>query len=232
MRFLLFLLLLASCSSTREQPIRIGIDTTWYPLDFGPQTPFINGFVEDLLQEVAKIDNLTFERIDANPTTLYDPTRFDAILTSLPPHIYNRAKYDFSQNFLDLGLVLVVPLHSPHTTLSHLPNSLIGLLAPTPLLTPDQLPRLYPTAAALLTALADGEIEAALLPQVPAATYIADLFATRLKIVSSPLTPDGLHLIAPKGQHESLVHDFDDALSYLKQKKKIPALLKKWNLGS
>jgi polar amino acid transport system substrate-binding protein len=238
MRFILLLaLLLCGCNSGSRGVLRIGVDANWHPLDFGSQTSYVNGFTEDMLIEMARYSGIEFEKIPANWDTLYDglkEKKYDAILTSLPPYIYNTAKYDFSINYLDLGPVLIVPIASSKTDLSKMDGSLIGIIAndPAELLLethPTLIIRNYATIPELLDALAVGAIQGALLDRIPAVNFVNDLYSATLKIASAPLTDKGLHLIAPKGR-SSLIKSFNKNLEALKRRKTLSSLQKKWQL--
>ena len=41
------------CSMRREARIRLGVDSNWHPLDFGAQTAYVNGFIEELLIDIS-----------------------------------------------------------------------------------------------------------------------------------------------------------------------------------
>lgn len=239
MRLILLLaLLLCSCSNSSRGVLRIGVDPNWYPLNFGPQTSYVNGFTEDMLIEMAHYSGLAFEKVPANWDNLYDGLRekkYDAILASLPPYIFNTAKYDFSANYLDLGPVLIVPIASSKTDLSKMEGSLIGVIANDPAALiletyPTLVIRNYSTIPELLDALAIGAIQGALLDKIPAVNFVHDLYSATLKIASAPLTDKGLHLIAPK-ERNSLVKAFNKNLEALKRRKTLAALQKKWQLG-
>lgn len=226
-----------SCSSSPRSVLRIGVDANWYPLNFGSQTSYVNGFTEDMLIEMAHYSGIEFEKVPANWDNLYDglrEKRYDAILTSLPPYVFNMAKYDFSANYLDLGPVLIVPTDAPKTELSKMDGSLIGIITNDPAALvletfPTLVIRNYSTIPELLDALAAGAIQGALLDRIPAVNFVSDLYAAKLKIVSAPLTDKGLHLIAPKGNN-SLVKAFNKNLEVLKRRKTLAALQKKWQL--
>jgi ABC-type amino acid transport substrate-binding protein len=187
--------------------------------------------------EIAVYSGLEFEKIPANWDSLLagmKEKKFDAVITSLPPYSYNMAKYNFSQNFLDLGPVLVVPMGAKLTELSHMEGELVGVIAgdPSVLLLQkygDIIVRNYPGIPDLLDAIVAGEIQAALLSQIPAVSYVKDLYQGQLKIASEPLTQEGLHLASPK-ENEQVVRLFNKSLDQMKKKKKIQMLLKKWQL--
>jgi ABC-type amino acid transport substrate-binding protein len=237
---LLILVLFAcgcSCGSDRSRGgIRIGIDPLWYPVDFGPQTSYVNGYTEDLLLEMARYSGMQFELIPASWDNLLQGMRegkYDAIITSLPAYEYNQAKYDFSKNFLDLGPVLIVPDGSKKTDLDKLGGDMVGIISgdPSELLLakhPTIVVRYYSSIPSLLDAAAKGDIDAALLNQIPAVNFISDLYAGVLMIAGKPMTDQGIHLVGPKGG----ISSFNKNLEALRKKKTLDELQKKWGLVS
>ena len=71
-----------------------------------------------------------------------------------------------------------------------------------------------------------GEIEGALLAQIPALNYVSDLYADVLEISGAPLTDAGIHLVGPKGG----INAFNKHLSSLRKKKVLEKLQEKWAL--
>jgi len=235
------LLILQACScgngGLSRGTLRIGIDPNWYPVDFGTQTSYVNGFTEDLLLEIALYSGIEFERMPANWDNLLDGLRekkYDAVLTSLPPYEYNRAKYDFSGNFLDLGPVLIVPADVQEMDLDNPKGGLVGIISGASTVFelekhPGVIIRNFDSIPDLLNAVVAGAVDAALLDRIPAVNYVGDLYAGKLKIVGSPLTEAGLHLVAPK-RNARLVGLFNSSLDRLKKNKTLDTLLKKWQL--
>ena len=233
-------LALQGCGSPRGGgSIRIGIDSTWYPIDFGTQTAYVNGFVEELLLEIAKNSGIELERVSANGDSLYEEMkrgRYDAVLSALPPYDFNLAKYDFSENFLELGPVLIVPLASRAGSLQDMKGKIVGtidgdaaieLLQPCP----EVIPRgSYASIPELLNAVASSEIDGALLDLVPAASYLTDLFAGRLKMGTAPLNSSGLHLVTLKDKHGWFLAQFNRTLQQMKKKERLDPILQKWTL--
>ncbi|MES2272772.1 MAG: transporter substrate-binding domain-containing protein [Chlamydiota bacterium] len=235
----IFILHGCSCGSSHHRAAwRIGIDPAWYPIDFGRQQPFVNGFTEDLLLEMAQNNGIEFERISANWDTLFDGLKmkkYEGILSSLPPYDFNMAKYDFSHNFLELGPVLIIPTGEEASDLSKMSGQLVGLVTGDPAVLilqkyPDIILRNYPSIPDLLNAVERGEIDGALLDRIPAVAYVRDLYAGKLKIGSAPLNEAGLHLISLKGKNEHLVNLFNRSLDQMQKKKTLQSLLKKWHL--
>lgn len=188
MRFLqrallfLFSVCLAACScggGNRSGTVRIGIDPYWYPIDFVSQQAYVNGFTEELLLEIARYTGIEFERIPANWDNLFDgmkTKRYDAVISSLPPYDFNKALFDFSSNFLDLGPVLIVPAGAQHADLEKMGGELVGIVSGDPAVLvlnqyPDIVLRNYPSIPDLLAAIENGEVEAGLLDRIPAAIF-------------------------------------------------------------
>lgn len=228
-----------SCGTGKSSRIRLGIDPHWYPLDFGSQTPYVNGFVEELLVDIAAYHGIEFECIEANWDSLFsgmENKKYDAVLSSLSPYNFNLARYDFSENFLNLGATLLVPIDSTRSSLDQMNGELLGLLVGDPSILqvqkyPDIIVRTYQTVPDLLDALADQEIEGAILDRIEAINYMRDLYANKFMVAEASLTEAGLHLVTLKGQHRNLVKMFNKSLQFFTKKKKLETLQAKWQLN-
>ncbi len=238
----LSLFLLQSCGPGGRQRdvLRVGIDPVWYPVDFGPQTAYVNGFTEELLLEISRSAGIEFERIPANWDSLYEGMkreRYDVVLSSLPLYDFNVAEYDFSSNFLDLGPVLIIPASGTPMNLDKMAGKHVGTVTGDSAIAmlqkyPGIIVRsTYSSIPDLLNAVAEGGIEGALLDRIPAVNYLADLYAGKLKIATPPLNDAGLHLVAMKGKQARFVARFNRSIEQLKKKKKLQKLLEKWELG-
>jgi ABC-type amino acid transport substrate-binding protein len=238
--YLCLIAFLASCTSgeqSRPETIRIGVDPSWAPLNFEKQQPYVNGFTEDLLLAIAEYNGIAFEKISADFNTLVDGLnkgRYDAILSSMPPFEFNTAKYDFSQNFLNTGLVLITPLNAKYANVSDLSGELVGIITGSPaavLLEQNSrvIIRSYPSIPETLDAILSGEIEAAVLDRLPSSAYVRDLYNGKLKTVPTPLTDTGLHAIAKKNSGH-FIRTFNKAIERMKKKRSLDALVKKWQL--
>jgi len=247
MRILLFffaasLLFLSAGGCTpqgsRSRPLQIGVDATWRPLDFGAQNPYVNGFVEELLLDFSAQAGLNLEKIPANSDSLFQGLkagRYEAVLSSLSPYEFNKALYDFSYNFLDIGPVLVLP-EGTSKDLEAMSGEHIGVLSGDPAVLLLQkfeglIVRNYPSIPTLLDAVVSGELEGAVLDRVAAGVYVGDLYSGKLKLSGVPLTEAGLRLIALKDKHPFLIAQFNKSLALLKKKKRLQALQRKWQLG-
>ncbi len=238
--FLCLLFTLTACSSSgqgRLGTFRIGVDPTWSPLNFDAQQAYVNGYTEDLLLEIAGYNGIAFEKISGNYDTLLlglKKGEYDAILTSMPPYEFNTARYDFSKNFLETGLVLIASQESNYTKISDLSHQLVGIISNSPSVfvlekNPLIIIRSYSSVSEALTAVLNGEIEAAVLERLPASAYVRDLYNGKLKIIGKPLTKAGLHAIANKNSGH-FIDSFNKAIAKMKKKGVLDSLEKKWQL--
>jgi polar amino acid transport system substrate-binding protein len=232
--FFASLFIFYGCSNFSSSSFRIGIDPSWYAEDFGSQTAYVNGYTEDLLLEMSRYSGMQFELVKTSWDDLLDGLRqkkYDAVITNLPRYDSHLAKYDFSENFLNLGPVLIVPAKAQKNTLEKLGNDLVGIVMndrSEEVLAkyPGIIVRSYPSIPELLDAVAKGEIEGAVLAQIPALNYVSDLYANVLEISGAPLTDAGIHLVGPKGG----INAFNKNLSSLRKKKVLEKLQEKWAL--
>jgi len=240
MRFLVYIfaaLCLAGCAQNSSTPFKIGVDPTWYPVNFEDQTAYVNGFVEDLLLEMAWHGRFEWEKVhEAGDSLLLGlkQKKYDAILTSLPRYTFNLAKYDFSENFLNLGPVLVVPANSPYTKVENIKEGVLGAISGNNLdaeigKNPMIQIRFYLTAPELLNAVVEGDVIGALIGSLKAESYVGDLYKGRLKIVTEPLSDYGLHLVVAKGESQKLLDLFNTNLKWIRNKK-MESLVRKWGL--
>jgi ABC-type amino acid transport substrate-binding protein len=245
MRLVIFVLcavFLSGCGcgkkSSDDGTFRLGVDPNWYPINFGAQQAYVNGFTEDFLIELSKQSGLVVTKVTANWDALLEGLtqgKYDAVLTSLPRYTYNEAKYDFSDNFLDIGPVFILREGAQDVELSQMKGGVVGFLTgdPSEFIIQKNLAitmRSYASIPDLLNDVANGVIEAAVLSRIPAVNYVSDLYAGKLKMASAPLTEAGLHLVTLKQRQEKPMKVFDKGLSHLKKKGKLSELLKKWGL--
>lgn len=239
--FVILAFFFSSCScnqNKRGSGLRIGVDPSFAPLNFEEMQPYVNGYVEELLLEVAHFTGMHFEKVNANWDNLLegmDGGQYDAVISSMPAYNFNLAKYEFSDSFLDLGPVLVVPSNANYSDLKSLSGELVGVITGDPAVLvieeyPEVIIRGYNAIPDLLTAVANGDIEAAVLDRLHALSYVRDLYAGRLKIATAPMTSLGLRTVAPKKESTKFIRLFNQALEQMKKKKTLDALQKKWNL--
>jgi len=238
--YLFLIVCFVSCNPEgkgRQGAFRIGIDPSWNPLNFQEMQPYVNGYMEDVLLEMARYNGTSFEKMSASFSDLLeglDRGRFDAIVTSLPPFEFNTAKYDFSPNILNTGLVLVVSEKSSYKRLGEMSGKLVAIITGSPAAlvvekTEGIILRTYPSLSEALDAIVDGEVEAAVLDRLPTAPYVRNLYDGQLRVVGAPLTPDGLRIITKKDEG-SWLRPFDQSIQHMQKKHVLESLEKKWQL--
>jgi polar amino acid transport system substrate-binding protein len=216
----------------------VAIDSSWYPLEFGERTNNVTAFSTELLTEIGKTEKIAFVKLTVNWDTLLEGLKkknYEAILTSMPPYIFNEKLFDFSEVYLPLGPVLVVPVASTASSLQDLSGKEIAIIAGSsssfllePI--PGVLIRDYGSVAQALNSLASGAIDGALIDILSAVAYCKDLYQGSLKIVTPPLTDEGLRLVALHGGAPELISGFNRGLQRIKKSGSYDELLAKWGL--
>jgi ABC-type amino acid transport substrate-binding protein len=233
-RLLIFTFFICSCSWESKDVLRVGVDKNWYPVDFGPQVSYVNGFVEELLLDLSRYSGMQFQLIYTNWSSLFEGMKkdqYDAVFSTVSPQDYNKDEYEFSVNLFDIGPVLIVDKNSTRKSLAEMKGELVGIIINDPAENlvakyPTVIIRKYKSIPELLNAIVDQEIEAAVLNRIPAVNFVEDLYASTLKIVGEPLTDAGIRLVSHKGKGDR----FNRNLETFKQRKTYKDLLRKWSL--
>jgi polar amino acid transport system substrate-binding protein len=233
--FLLLCFFLTSCGSFSEKPIRLGVDTSWYPIDFGNQQGDVNAYIEELLQIISRKEDLTFAKINANWDSLFDDLDkgiYKAVISSLTPIPMKEDRYSFSDPLLKIGPVLVLKEEDSATSLKNLSGKTVLIVEGSSSMNvlqqyPDIIVRTTTNIPNALNQVADNSVSGALIDVVFAKSYVKDLYAGNLKIVGEPLTDDALRLITLKGS--GFMRTFSKGLKKINEKE-LEALQAKWSL--
>lgn len=234
------ILFLYGCSAKKSsQGYQIGVDPTWYPLNFTGRETNVLAFSIELLQEIAKKEDLQLSIVSMNWNNLVwglTTKKYDAILSSIYPYVFYEKKFHFSNVYLPTGPVIVVPEQSKIKKLDDLKGKRVGILQGSPAALflqkyPDLLLQSYDTMPETLNALENMYIDTAVLDVLPAQSYVRDLYSGKLKILSPPLNDQGLRLITLDTKKEKLVDKFNSGLKKLQKNGRYEELLKKWGLS-
>ena len=79
-------------------------------MDFQGKEPKVFALSNELLHEISRHEGINFERINRNWDNLtlgLEEKRYDAILSSIYPYVYELKKYHFSDLYLNTGPVLM-----------------------------------------------------------------------------------------------------------------------------
>ena len=229
---------LSGCGEKNNGTYKIGVDPLWYPLDFKGQENNVMGFSTELLTEIAKKENLYLSLLNTNWDSLFQGLRsgaYEAILSSLSPYNFNLKQYDFSDLYLPLGPVLIVPSSSKANSLEKLKGKEVGVIAESSSSLileayPEISIRTYGSASALINELLMGRIDGVLLPILIAESFSRGSFTDSIKIVSPPLNNEGLRMLTLKGKSPKLLKHFNKGLAQLEKKGQYKKLLNEWQL--
>jgi ABC-type amino acid transport substrate-binding protein len=238
---LLLILIVAAllgCSKSSNGGRRVGVDPYWLPLDLGNRDHNVTAFSTELLTEIGKIEKIPFVKISVNWNDLMEglqKDQYEAILSSMPPYIFNKSLFDFSDIYLPLGPVLVVPVQSKIHSLNDLNEKEIAVISgSTSALIVEKsqgvLIRDYDSIPKALNDILIGTVDGAMIDILSAAAYCRDLYQGELKIVTGPLNDEGLRLITKHNAAPNLIKKFNDGLSRMKKDGSYFKLLDKWSL--
>jgi polar amino acid transport system substrate-binding protein len=242
--FLIFSLIFSSlfvsgCSENGKKKYTVAVDPLWYPLDFMNQENNVLGFSTELLMTIGQNENLNIALLNTNWDTLYQGLRsgsYQGILSSLYPYNFNKSQYDFSEVYLPLGPVLILPSSTKTTTLEKMKDMDIGVLSgsASSLITeknPNLNIHIYDKPASLVNDILSGRINGGLLPILIASSFANGSLANEIKIASKPLNEEGLRLITLKGKSSELLKSFNKELKKLEKDGGYEKLLSKWDLN-
>jgi polar amino acid transport system substrate-binding protein len=232
---------LTGCESTTEATRiwRIVRDPLWYPFELINKEQGMVGFTNDLMKAVGKETNTRIDLISLSTQNILaelDTGNFDGILWGFPPNYYETNRYDYSQPFYLVGPVLIVSSHALVHSLEELKGNSVGIMDDINLT--FNIPnystinlKIYHQIIMALDALQSNQIDALIAHALPAYSHISALFCHRLKVVTPPLTNDGLRLILKKSnQSQQFIAQFNSSLQKLKENGEYQELLDKWGL--
>ncbi len=238
---IILLLIWKSCFSSHNLKATyiIGEDPLWSNINLMGMNRAVTAFSKDLLHEIAIIEKTEMNLDSVNGNNLLqelDSDAFSGMLTSLIPSPVNQMKYVFSDNFLPTGLVLVTSTNTHVKGWNEFAKKIIAIPSHVP--TGLDLSKLsdmqFQPYENILNALADldsGKIDGAIFPLFPAYVYTKTFYEGKLQIATSPLTPEGLKLVAKNNPHgKKLIELFNSGLKEIKQNGIFDSLLVDWGL--
>jgi len=215
----------------------IAIDKSWAPLDLHGQEQYMQGFISELIAKIAKEEEIKIQLVTVPSSQLFDNLEkgfYEGVISPLSPNVINEKKYIFSEPVYFVGPVLIVPLHSKATKISELHNvgvktgfSGIFTISGSPM---TQI-LTYNDMNMALNDLARGKIDGLIMGSVDAYANIQGYYRDKLKVVTSPLTNEGLRLVTLNNFFgQELEKHFDKGLLQTKKEGYYQNLLKKWEL--
>ncbi|MBF5050993.1 Uncharacterized protein CLAVI_000617 [Candidatus Clavichlamydia salmonicola] len=215
----IFILLCLCCSGCykRKNTYTIARDGDWLPFNFGVQTSNINGLINQVTSIVAAKMKSELLIVSADAETLregLDCKKFDAAFSMLTVGRESMERYHFSKPILLTGPVLVVRSDSSFRNIMDFSkkimavnqaDSSISIIASVP----DIIISFYEKPVVAIGELLKGRYDGILLPYIEAQQLIQKEFAKEIKIVTDPLTDEGVRLITLKDTHNDLIEAFD-----------------------
>ena len=217
---------------------KIGRDDTWHPLNLMGKGRYLVAFSDDLLEAIGEEEDLRFLIATVDSSRLEKDLEsgfYDGILSPMKPTSRLRSKFLFSDPYFLLGPVFVVHEDSEYTCLDDLRYGQVGVLEKTSLVLNAQIDssivvRVFSNELQALDSLSREEIDAVLLNIFPAYIASAGAYKGQFKIIGSPLTDEGIRLVAKKGDGEKLIAHFNAGLKVVREKSTYKTLIKKWGL--
>lgn len=219
---------------------KIGIDSSFFPLDVAGQEKNVYGFTEELLNLICTQNNRSFSYVSLNWDTILSSLkekRVDLVVSTLKPYIFYKEEFEFSDLFLETGPILVVRSKATFSSLSDLEGKIVGILAGSDnTLILEQYPQItittFNTIVELLDALVKDTIDGVLLDVLIASAFYRDLYLKQIKLIPPKLTDSGLRMMSIKGKNEAFLSEFNKTLLEMKKSGKLEELCLKWGLMS
>lgn len=233
-------LFIASCGGkSSSSPYSIALDPAWYSLELPGREASITGFSIELIEAIGKAENVPIavdQRSWSNLIYGLQQGDYDAICSTMQPYLFYEKLYDFSDLYLNTGTVLVIASKSDFKALDQMPGKVVGILrgSKDALILekyPDIIQITYDSVNDLLSAVADQTIDGALLDVLTADAFTRDLYQDKLKVATTPLTQDGVRVIALREHSSKLIQIFNRGLARLQVNGKYQEIAKKWNLS-
>jgi polar amino acid transport system substrate-binding protein len=237
---LFLLLIVRSCSSESEgeSSFTIGEDSQWRTANVMGKQRELAAFSKELLTTLGKTEKIDFKMAFIPQAELLSSLEDEdvmGVLTDLQPDKFQEQHLLFSKPFILLGPVLIIPSgelkkwnekghkiigveHDQATSLNMDNNPSVEM-------------RLYRDEHKALSDLNAGNIDAAVVSAFPAFVYIQTFYPNELKIVTPPLTEEGLRLVTLKNEKgRQLIDAYNEGLDRLKETGTYDKLLEKWGL--
>jgi len=238
-------LLVKSCSSSHinHKPIYyIGRENVWQIELLGRERSFI-AFTTELLATIGAEHHIRFEWIETNPSYILDGLdqgNYDFILSSMRPNPITLQHYDFSDILFNLGFVLIVREDAQVTSLSQMKGQPIGvpygfgggsLIAMPGTSIYDMNLVYYNSTNEALEELTNDHVDGVIMKAIPAYTLSKGLYAGKIKVVTAPLSDEGLRLVALKhSELEEVIKLINESLEKMQKDGRYEALIAKWTL--
>ncbi len=218
---------------------RVARDPIWNPIDFMGKEREMTAFSDELIRSIAEEEGMRVSFATTGANALFGgllSDQFDVILTGAPPSPFAESQFVYSVPYFRYGPVVVVSSKSSFTNHKQLEGKILGAergAATVFNLAVDPKTTIVPFDNIIdaLEELSFGDIDGVILNVLPASLYTQSLFRGNIRVISSPLTQEGLRLVAQRNKiGAKFVGKFDHGLKKMKKDGRYDALLKRWGL--
>lgn len=236
---ILILVLFKACGSNSiSNSYYIGRESRWSNINLMGKERNLAVFADQLLTKIAEEEELNFIMSvipPVNPFKYLENQELDGVITALKHTPQHEQKFIFSDPFFLFGPVLVVPVNSPVNTWEETKYKILGVGRQSSVFELGQDPsirlRLYDNMLNALIDLDNHRIDGAVMPAMEAYIYTNTFYPGQLKVATSPLTKEGLRLVALKNKRgENLIKQFNEGLAKIRKNKEFEHLIKRWDL--
>jgi polar amino acid transport system substrate-binding protein len=225
--FVILGLVLSGCGAPKPKKVVIATDATFPPMESVDSNKQIVGFDIDVMNAIAKAMGLQVEFKNTAWDGIFaglESGDYDAILSSVTITDERKAKYDFSDPYINAGQAVVVLIaETKINSDKDLPGKKVGAqIGTTGAIAVKPISGVtlkeYDTIDLAFLDLVNKNLDAVVVDTPVAANYAlaSDQFKGKLKIVGKPFTDEYYGLCVRKGQQKDLLKSFNDGLKKIK----------------
>ncbi|MBW4056373.1 MAG: basic amino acid ABC transporter substrate-binding protein [Proteobacteria bacterium] len=218
--------------------IKVATDATWPPMEMVDTHKKIVGFDIDFLNAVAKEAGFTVTYKNTAWDGIFaglESGKYDAIISSVTITAERKKKYDFSDPYIQIGQILVVPKTDKSTvTIADLKGKQVGAqIGTTGAFEVKKNPgvelKTYDEVGLAFEDMASGRISGVVCDEPTAAHFALQRkeYSSKFKIVGAAFTHEGYGITVKKG-NTKLLALLNKGIKAVKAKKIDEKLRKKW----
>lgn len=220
---------------------KIALNSNWPPFEMHGKEPNLTAFATELLEQFGYKEKIRIDLTTLSHANLLEALKkgvYDGILIPITPDPFLKEEYAISLPIYLAGPVLIVPENSNIQDLKELKEKGIGVkTGASYIFTLGQKYNVimvsYDNMIKALEDLENGYLAGVVMDAQLARIYTTGFYKDKLKIATSPLTAEGVRLMANRTNHgEYLIDHFNEALKQLEEEGAYGSLIKKWGLFS
>lgn len=216
----------------------IARSTSWPLLEQIGKEKNMQGFMDELLLEIAHQEEIKLQIFNTNRDQLLiglNDALYDGALIILTPDVMLEAHYAISEPFFLTGPLLIVRAGSNIKSFKEIQGHRIGMIQGISSFTMQQLAsyeiNYYNSFTLAFNDLERMNIEGFIVDAITAYAYISGPYAGKIKIITPPLTKEGLSLVALHSERsKTLIQKLDNGLNELLKNGTYDKLILKWGL--